>query len=54
MIVKVIGLEPHLWRICENGHPYTIDECGGKMEESKCPECNAKIDDPNQALASGS
>ena len=25
------------------GHIYRITECGGAMEESKCPECGSRI-----------
>ena len=28
---------------CPNGHIYLIGECGRPMEESKCPDCGAKI-----------
>ncbi|KAG8998674.1 hypothetical protein FRB90_012253 [Tulasnella sp. 427] len=28
---------------CPNGHAYVIGECGGAMEESRCPECNSVI-----------
>ncbi|KAB5591848.1 NFX1-type zinc finger protein [Ceratobasidium theobromae] len=28
---------------CPNGHPYVIGECGGAMQESRCPECGARI-----------
>jgi hypothetical protein len=38
---------------CPNGHVYVIGECGGAMEESKCPECGAKIGGRDHALASG-
>ncbi|QRV96757.1 Zinc finger, NF-X1-type [Ceratobasidium sp. AG-Ba] len=28
---------------CVNGHPYVIGECGGAMEESRCPECGTRV-----------
>ncbi|KAG9009435.1 hypothetical protein FRB93_005371 [Tulasnella sp. JGI-2019a] len=28
---------------CPNGHAYVITECGGAMEQSRCPECGATI-----------
>ncbi|KIO21374.1 hypothetical protein M407DRAFT_80478 [Tulasnella calospora MUT 4182] len=28
---------------CPNGHIYVITECGGAMEESRCPECGCAI-----------
>eukprot|EP01080_Neovahlkampfia_damariscottae_P004533 gene4533-7910_t len=31
------------WYKCPNGHLYFIGECGGAMEESKCPDCGEKI-----------
>ncbi|KAL2815766.1 hypothetical protein BDW59DRAFT_177528 [Aspergillus cavernicola] len=31
------------WYYCENGHPFTIGECGGAMQESFCPECGASV-----------
>ncbi|XP_065226654.1 NFX1-type zinc finger-containing protein 1-like [Planococcus citri] len=31
------------WFTCTNGHYYCITECGGAMQESKCPECGEKI-----------
>jgi hypothetical protein len=31
------------WYYCENGHPFTIGECGGAMELSRCPECGAAV-----------
>ncbi|XP_077298494.1 NFX1-type zinc finger-containing protein 1-like [Arctopsyche grandis] len=43
MIVKAVGLKQGHWFKCPNGHPYCIGECGGAMEESKCPECGCKI-----------
>ncbi|PKX98448.1 putative NF-X1 finger and helicase domain protein [Aspergillus novofumigatus IBT 16806] len=26
------------WYYCRNGHPFTIGECGGAMEQTACPE----------------
>jgi len=31
------------WYECPNGHPYFIGECGGAMQESRCPECHEII-----------
>ncbi|KPM46450.1 hypothetical protein AK830_g203 [Neonectria ditissima] len=31
------------WYTCENGHPFTINNCGMPMEEATCPECGARI-----------
>ena len=43
MILSAIDLSPGHWFKCKNGHVYCIGECGGAMEESKCPECKEKI-----------
>ena len=42
-IVKAIGLTKGHWFKCPNGHYYCIGECGGAMQEAKCPECGATI-----------
>ena len=31
------------WYECPNGHSYFIGECGGAMEESRCPDCGARV-----------
>lgn len=31
------------WYRCENGHPFTIGECGMPMETARCPQCNSRI-----------
>jgi len=41
------------WYKCPNGHIYAIGECGGAMQESRCPECNATIGGTNHSLAQG-
>ena len=43
MIMKELNLGAGHWFECPNGHIYAIGECGGATEESKCPECKAKI-----------
>ncbi|KAE8575514.1 hypothetical protein XENTR_v10003856 [Xenopus tropicalis] len=43
MIVKAIGLQQGHWFKCPNNHVYVITECGGAMEQSKCPECKEII-----------
>ena len=42
-IVQAIGLTKGHWFKCPNGHFYCIGECGGAMQEGKCPECGAGI-----------
>ena len=32
------------------GHIYCITECGGAMEEGRCPECGSEIGDRNHRL----
>lgn len=52
MISEAIGLSSGHWYECPNGHPYAIGECGGAMEKSVCPECNAEIGGLNHNLNS--
>ncbi|KAJ7496030.1 hypothetical protein B0H11DRAFT_2171669 [Mycena galericulata] len=35
---------------CPRGHVYVIDQCGGAMERSNCPECGAPIGGANHTL----
>ncbi|KAG5870922.1 hypothetical protein JTB14_004143 [Gonioctena quinquepunctata] len=42
-IVKAMGLSKGHWFKCPNGHPYVITECGGAMQEFRCPDCGEKI-----------
>jgi len=41
------------WYRCENGHPFTVGECGRPMEESRCPQCDAPIGGQNHQAADG-
>ncbi|KAL6233126.1 hypothetical protein BDW75DRAFT_252193 [Aspergillus navahoensis] len=41
------------WYYCENGHPFTIGECGGAMELSRCPECGAAVGGEHHQTAAG-
>lgn len=43
MILEVMGLSRGHWYKCPKGHVYAIGDCGGAMQESKCPECGARI-----------
>ena len=52
-IVKAIGLTKGHWFKCPNGHYYCIGECGGAMEEAKCPDCGAKIGGQGHRLTEG-
>ncbi len=31
------------WYTCENGHPFTVGECGMPMELARCPECGETV-----------
>ncbi|KAL4911007.1 AAA domain-containing protein [Aspergillus multicolor] len=41
------------WYYCENGHPFTIGECGGAMQRSRCPECGATVGGESHQTAAG-
>jgi hypothetical protein len=43
MIFRAMEARPGSWYKCRRGHVYNIGECGGAMEESRCPECNSTI-----------
>ena len=40
------------WFTCPNGHPFAIGQCGGAMEEARCPECGEKIGGRDHNLVS--
>ncbi|KAF8265013.1 hypothetical protein EI94DRAFT_400563 [Lactarius quietus] len=43
-IIKALALSPSgHYHNCENGHTFVIGDCGGAMQEARCPECNAPI-----------
>jgi hypothetical protein len=41
------------WYRCENGHPFTIGECGMAMQLARCPECGAAVGGQNHQSAAG-
>lgn len=41
------------WYYCENGHPFTIGECGGAVQLSRCPECGSAVGGQGHRTASG-
>ncbi|KAN0075671.1 hypothetical protein V8E54_006941 [Elaphomyces granulatus] len=41
------------WYYCQNGHPFTIGECGMGMEMAICPECHAPVGGRNHQHAAG-
>lgn len=53
MIVSTMNMAPGHWYKCPNGHVYVITECGGAMEQSKCPDCSTTIGGQSHRLASG-
>jgi hypothetical protein len=47
VIINAIGLDKGHWYKCPNGHYYVIADCGGAMEESKCPDCGSVVGGQN-------
>ncbi|XP_046361756.2 NFX1-type zinc finger-containing protein 1-like isoform X1 [Haliotis rufescens] len=44
MVLQAMGFsQKGHWYKCKKGHVYAIGECGGAMQESKCPECAETI-----------
>lgn len=43
---------PSILLQCPNGHFYIIGDCGGAMQESRCPECGAAIGGMSHRLVS--
>ncbi|PQE06276.1 NFX1-type zinc finger-containing 1 protein [Rutstroemia sp. NJR-2017a BBW] len=41
------------WYYCENGHPFTVGECGMPMVTSQCPQCGSPIGGRNHQAADG-
>ncbi len=52
MIIQAIGAKAGSWYKCPKGHFYQISQCGGAMEEGKCPECGARIGGTSHRLLS--
>ena len=53
MIVSAMKMRPGHWHKCPNGHVYLIADCGGAMQNRRCPDCAATIGGSNHTLASG-
>lgn len=49
-VVAAMGMGVGHWFKCPNGHYYSIGECGGAMEISKCIECGVQVGGRNHAL----
>ena len=43
MIIAALHAKLGSWYKCPKGHIYQIGECGGAMQEGRCPECGATI-----------
>lgn len=41
------------WYYCENGHPFTIGDCGMPMETSQCPQCGSPVGGSNHQAVGG-
>lgn len=41
------------WLKCANGHIYCVTECGGPMEQTKCPVCKVDIGGVNHRYVKG-
>ncbi|KAJ2982503.1 hypothetical protein NUW58_g6426 [Xylaria curta] len=41
------------WYRCQNGHPFTVGECGMPMEQTRCPECGAAVGGIDHLAAEG-
>lgn len=41
------------WYTCENGHPFTVGECGMPMEQARCPQCGSPIGGQHHQPAQG-
>lgn len=50
IVAAVTGHQQGHWFKCPQGHMYVITECGGAMERSRCPECQAPIGGTNHTL----
>ncbi|CAI5949305.1 unnamed protein product [Closterium sp. NIES-64] len=42
-VYRAMGFGAGHWYRCRNGHVYAIGECGGAMQESRCPECGEVV-----------
>ncbi|RHZ53052.1 hypothetical protein CDV55_103786 [Aspergillus turcosus] len=41
------------WYYCRNGHPFTIGECGGAVQQTACPECGEPVGGREHRVAEG-
>ncbi|KAH9330792.1 hypothetical protein KI387_002900 [Taxus chinensis] len=52
VMTREVGGRGH-WYKCPNGHFYVVGECGGPMQKSKCPDCNAVVGGESHRPAEG-
>ncbi|KAG6009649.1 hypothetical protein E4U21_001713 [Claviceps maximensis] len=50
---RELGSDTGHWYTCANGHYFTIGECGRPMEQSRCPDCGARIGGQNHNMVDG-
>lgn len=43
VIAPAMNQQAGHWYKCPNGHLYVIGECGGAMQEGRCPDCGATV-----------
>ena len=41
------------WYTCQNGHPFSIGECGMPMQQARCPQCGSAIGGRSHQVAEG-
>lgn len=41
------------WYTCEQGHPFTVGECGMPMQQARCPECGSPVGGESHRPAEG-
>lgn len=52
-VVNAMGFKQGHWFKCPNGHFYTIGECGGARQQSKCIDCGVAVGGSQYRLVSG-
>ncbi|CAI5945859.1 unnamed protein product [Closterium sp. NIES-65] len=52
-VYRAMGFGAGHWYRCRNGHVYAIGECGGAMQESRCPECGEVVGGSGHQLREG-
>ncbi|KAI5817547.1 hypothetical protein BZA77DRAFT_309854 [Pyronema omphalodes] len=41
------------WYYCQNGHPFSVGECGMPMQLARCPECTAPVGGRDHVATAG-